>query len=41
MIDQGRKIARPAVDLDRDRCLREPRPNRGGDLGAGWRNSLR
>jgi hypothetical protein len=37
MVDQGRKIAGPAVYLDRDRRLREPRPDSGSELGAGHR----
>ena len=36
-VDHGREIARPAVDPDRDRRLGEPRPDRGGDFGAGDR----
>ena len=31
MVDHRREIARPAVDLDRDRRLGEPRADRGGE----------
>ncbi len=37
MVDHGREIARPAVDPNRDRRLRQTRPNRGGDFGTGDR----
>ena len=37
MVDHGREIARPAVDPNGDRRLRQTRPDRGGDFGAGDR----
>ena len=37
MVDDGREIARPPVDLDRDRRLGQTRPDRGRQLGAGQR----